>query len=1018
MTEDLKSLYREKIIAFVKKKIDSLVVPTSIYRLQLNRYFNFRDASRVIPYLHRLGIHAVYCSPYFQASPNSMHGYNVTDPGRINAELGTQEDFENFCQELAKHKMTHIADVVPNHMGIVGNNNHWWNDVLENGQSSLYAAFFDIEWDPIKKELKDKVLIPILGDLYGHVLENQEIQLSFREGGFFIQYAEHQFPIDVSTYPYILELGIEELEKTLENSKENFQEYLSVVTAFKNLPQRRDTDPSKAIERNREKEIAKKRLFTLTQTEPTVDAFIQSRAALLNGQKGQPRSFDMLDKLLGEQVYRLAYWRVASEEINYRRFFNINELAALRIEDDRVFEEYHQLLFKLIGQGKIQGLRIDHPDGLYDPPRYFKKIQFGVLYTYLLQEFQKQLTEAEISEILREDFLRQILSELLAKEFAGALFIYLVVEKILDRRESMPENWRVHGTVGYDYLNVLNNLFIQKDNGQIWHEIYQEFAQQKIRFDDLVYEKKKFFSLVHMASEINTLGHRLDVISEKNRNYRDFTRNNLSLAIRETIACFPVYRTYIDPGRGMVSKRDEKYILAAIGKAKRRTPAVNPGVYDFLKDILLLKFDPDISEEDRKLYEDFVMRFQQLTGPIMAKGLEDTAFYVYNRFISLNEVGGDPFCFGETIEDFHRHNFQASEQWPYTLTTLSTHDTKRSSDVRMRLNVMSEIPEEWKLALKNWSQINAIHKTMLEGELEPGLNTEYFIYQTLVGTWPDEESDDASYTIFVERMWQCFLKAVREAKVYTSWAEPDEHYEKALHKFVHHILDRSTENPFLSQLIAWQKKISYFGKLNSLSAAVLQLASPGVVDVYQGTELYDYSLVDPDNRRPVDYSLRVSLLQEMRANTEAFPIKKRLAEWVSKGSDQAKLFILWRGLHIRSKHPYLFLNAEYIPLEVKGPLENHIIAFMRKRDDQFLIVIAARFLVALGNPDKGILPASGAGQETRVGLPVDFDRKESLIDIFTEENVTFANILDRLWLNTQEVLSVLPATLLMPKSKK
>lgn len=987
--ESVKTVFsEEKLMALFLKKVRSIFIPSSVYRIQLNRDFTFKHAKSIIPYLKELGIEALYCSPYFQASPGSMHGYNVTDPNRINSEIGSPEDYAHFCEALSQNGLGHIVDVVPNHMGVTGNNNIWWQDVLENGEASVYAKYFDIDWKPVKQELWGKVLLPVLGNFYGSVLENQEIQLVFQSGAFTVFYHNHCFPIDPKTYPVILENDIVELGKKMGQENQDYLEYLSIITAFRNLPQACEYASEKIMERNREKEIAKQRLDALTQRSVQIKGFIEQRVLFFNGNKSDPKSFDHIDRLLGLQSYRLAFWSVASQEINYRRFFDINELAALRIEDEKVFRHYHELLFKLIKEGKVNGLRIDHPDGLYDPPVYFQRLQREYIMQMVLKEWEeRRCSGTEETEEIDTDAVREIVDHLLVNEFSSSPAFYVVAEKILDRKEPLPENWDIHGTVGYDYLNSLNGLFVDSRSEKAFGKLYEKYIGHPIDFDELVYNKKKFFGLVPMASEINALGHRLDSISETNRNFRDFTRNDLIVAIRETIAGFPVYRTYVSPDSVSISERDEKYIRAAVEKARTKTPALNPAVYDFLQDALLLRLKTEAGSEESRLYRDFLLRFQQLTGPIMAKGVEDTSFYVYNRLVSLNEVGGDPFYFGCTVDAFHCQNIERNKRWPCSMIASSTHDSKRSEDVRMRINVLSEIPDEWESKIVEWAELNQEFKTTIEGVLEPRRNTEYFIYQTLMGAWPDEPLTASALDSFYERIWQYVLKSVREAKIYTSWSKPQTEYEEAVNRFVKVILAQSASNRFLKSFLPFQEKIAFFGKLNSLSAILIKIASCGVVDIYQGNEMWCYNLVDPDNRRSVDFDSRMRLLDTMKKEFESnnsgkFANQSRIPENI----ERLKFLYTWAGLRFRRQHKELFVGGEYLPVEVRGKREKNIVSFIRRRGEKIALVVAGRFFTQwpFGNALK---LSSDFWDNTELIWPKDLDLPAKLRDIVTSDTI-------------------------------
>ncbi|MBN2143179.1 MAG: malto-oligosyltrehalose synthase [Candidatus Aureabacteria bacterium] len=987
-----KTFSEEKLRAFILKKIRTIFIPSSVYRLQLNREFTLKKASVLLSYLKKLGIHAVYCSPFFQAAPGSMHGYNVTDPNQINKELGSWEDYLHFCDKLSQSSMGQIADIVPNHMGITGNNNPWWQDVLENGQSSLYADYFDVNWNPVKQELAHKVLIPVLGDFYGKVLENQELFLHYQKGGFYLSYYDHQFPVDPKTYPDILDDPDNYLVKNMGDKNPDLIELLSIITAFKNLPSSHEILQEKKMERSREKEIAKQRLDQLVGRCEDIRVFIDGRLLIYNGNKNDLKSFDAMDQLLNQQPYRLAYWSVAFQEINYRRFFDINDLAALRIEDEKVFLHHHELLFRLIQEGKINGLRIDHPDGLYDPSLYFKRLQREYLLQMLMKEFEEQLRPEGDSSSAREeidkDSVRQVLDGLFTNEFLSSPPFYIVAEKILDRNETMPGNWSIHGTVGYDYMNALNGLFVKRCNEKRFADLYENFIGHAIDYEGLVYDKKNYFCQLYMASEINELGHRLDFISETNRNYRDFTRNDLTTAIREVIAGFPVYRTYVSSDGLKISERDEKNIHAAIARARNRTPALHSAVYDFLENALLLRLNIEPGSEEMKLYKDFLLRFQQLSGPIMAKGLEDTSFYVYNRLISLNEVGGDPFYFGYTVPDFHEHNLSRNRRWPCSMLSSSTHDTKRSEDVRMRINVLSEIPDEWEQKIKEWADINQKYKTFINEVAEPRRNTEYFIYQTLVGIWPDNPVGSETGRLFIRRIWQYVLKSIREAKIYTNWLKPNEEYEKAVESFVASILSEGEENGFLKSFAAFQERVSFLGKLNSLSATLIKMASPGVVDIYQGNETWNYCLVDPDNRKPVDYKGRKDLLSGIRKKDDENRVDQMSFGAVTPDNmKHLKFYYTMKGLLFRRKHKDLFVGGEYIPVDVKGPKRENIIAFIRKYGKDLVLLAALRFFSEL-LPDESDIINSQILSGTELIWPKNIESKHGLRDIIRENIIT------------------------------
>jgi (1->4)-alpha-D-glucan 1-alpha-D-glucosylmutase len=952
------------------------VVPVSTYRLQLHRDFPFKLATAIVPYLQALGITDCYTSPYLKATPGSRHGYDVVDPTTLNPELGTEDDYREFIRALRAHDMGHILDVVPNHMGIGQSGNAWWLDVLENGPSSRFAHLFDIDWHPVKRELDNKVLLPILGDLYGTVLENQEITLVYDGGRFFIRYYDHRLPVAPKSSARVLGYRLDALLAETESPSPHVQELQSILTALRNLPPHTDTDPLRVEERIREKEIIRQRLATVVRESPAVSNFIEENVRVFNGTKGDPRSFDLLDALLNEQVYRLADWRVAAEEINYRRFFDINELVAIRMEDEAVLEASHVLVFRLVKEGAATGLRIDHVDGLSDPGRY-------------LQEWQAWAQ----------------------RELGRPLFV--VVEKILGKEEPLPETWPVSGTTGYDFLNLINGLFVQTSHERAMNETYVRFISRRISFEDLVYESKKLIMQASMASEINVLGHQLNLLSERDRRSRDFTLNSLTNAIREIIACFPVYRTYITEGQELLLDRDRTYIRLAVARAKRRNPALSGRVFDFVRSLLLKEWDERTSQ-DRRQQLRFVMKFQQMTSPVTAKGIEDTAYYQYNRLLSLNEVGGNPEQFGVTPALVHKHLRERQARWPFSLSATATHDTKRSEDTRARINVLSEIPREWRTVVNRWAKLTRKHKVEVEGQLVPDRNEEYLLYQTLVGIWPHGALDDAQYRVFCDRVQEYMTKALREGKVHTSWVNPDQGYEEAVRQFVESILDRTVPNPFLDEFLPFQQRVAQWGMWNALSQVVFKTTAPGVPDFYQGSELWDFTVVDPDNRRPVDYARRASLLSELqRRITECGEDLRPLVRLLlaERLDGRIKLYTTMRALHVRRDRHALFQQGEYIPLDGYGTGQEHLCAFARLHGEQAVVTVVPRLVVSLTGDAMTPLIGSDVWGDTYVTVP-SWRPKSSYRNLFTGERLSSKTVGDRQMLPMAEVLREYPVALL------
>ncbi len=919
-------------------------LPVATYRLQFNRSFTFKAATQIIPYLHALGITDCYASSYLKAVPGSMHGYDVVDPTVLNPEVGTEEEYDEWVRALQRHGMGQILDVVPNHMGIGQSANKWWLDVLENGPSSRYADLFDIDWSPIKRELEGKVLLPILGDLYGTVLENQEIRVLSEEGGFRLRYYDHALPVAPKSWARILTHRLDGLIARDGAEAPHVRELQSIITALGHLPSRTEVDPERVSERYREKEIARQRLATLVQNSPAIAKFVEENVKLFNGTKGDPRSFDLLDALLDDQAYRLAYWRVASEEINYRRFFDINELAAIRMENELVLAESHRLIFRLLKKGWVTGLRIDHVDGLYDPERYLRHVQAWA--------------QSELPAQTRE-------------QTSDDRPLYLIVEKILSKDEPLPETWPVYGTTGYDFLNLINGLFVQTGNERAMDDIYTRFTRRRISYDDLVYEAKKLIMRASMSSEINVLGHQLDRLSERDRRSRDFTLNSLTHAIREIIACFPVYRTYVTLGSEPVTDRDRAYIRLAVGRAKRRNPALSGLVFDFVRSLLLKEWD-ERTQQDREEQLRFVMKFQQTTSPVTAKGIEDTAFYIYHRFVSLNEVGEEPLQFGVPAAAFHKRMRERQAYWPHSLSATSTHDTKRGEDLRARLNVLSEVPQAWRTRVNRWSKANKRHKTVIEGEPAPDRNEEYFLYQTLVGAWPLLPMDEAQYRIFCDRIQAYMNKALREAKIHTSWVNPDQAYEEAVHRFIESVLDRPRPNGFLEDFLPFQARIVHCGMCNALSQVLLRITAPGVPDFYQGTELWDLSLVDPDNRRPVDFAARTTLLDDLeracsRAGDDRRTMVRDLIE--SRTDGRIKLYVIKTALDYRRNHTSLFQKGEYVPLDCYGSKKDHLCAFTRLYQDEAVVTIVPRLVAGLMPEGERFPLGSDVWGDTLVTVP-------------------------------------------------
>lgn len=917
--------------------------PSSTYRLQFHSQFRFADAEQIVGYLDDLGISHCYSSPILKPRAGSTHGYDITDHNSLNPEIGTEKDFVQFSARLRDHGVGLVLDVVPNHMGVGAGDNPWWQDVLANGRASEHADYFDIDWHPLKAELRNKLLLPILGNYYGEELEAGKIELSLNTGRIVLRYYETVLPVDPQTIPMIFGM-VGDLRS---RNGAGMAELMQVLEELRGFPPNWTEDRDLALTRQRNLPSLEDRLADLLANSENVRQATEDAFSILNGKTGDSKTFDGLHRLLEAQAYRLAFWRVSGEEINYRRFFDINDLVGLRMEDPRVFADTHRLLRKLLAEGHVSGLRLDHPDGLFNPLQYFVRTQ--MLYT--ASQCAGPIAEGEVAE---NGIERDIQTAFGQREWSGPHApLYLLVEKILEPGEHLPPEWPVDGTVGYDFTNLVNGVLIDPDAEKPFTHIYRRFLDRTIDVNDLVYDSKKLIMDTALASEINVLTHMLDEISGRDRRARDYTRNVLSDAIRETIACFPVYRTYIDE-RGNVNARDREHIHAAISAAKRRNEGMPAGVFDFLRDILLLEGNDGgemIHGYRKQLY--FTLKFQQLTGPVMAKGLEDTTFYVYNRFVSLNEVGGSPEIFGVTLEQFHRANAARAGTWAASMLSTSTHDTKRSEDVRARLNVLSEMPRQWSTEVMRFRRVNRPKKQQLsDGRMPPDANEEYLLYQTLLGTWPLEGIDaEDRRKEFTERIQAYMKKAIHEAKVNLSWVNQNPEYTSALETFVAAILEPgSTRRPnqflwFMQEILP---QVQFFGAINSLSQVLIKLTAPGVPDIYQGLEMFDFSLVDPDNRRPVDFALRQRLLRELKHSAAAGFHREICRDLLENWRDgRIKLWTVIQALAMRRENRELFMEGSYIPLRAQGEYERHVIAYTRSLGDQHAIVAAPRLSYTL-----------------------------------------------------------------------
>lgn len=902
-------------------------IPLSTYRLQLSPEFGFAQAAELVDYLDALGITDVYASPLLTARPGSAHGYDVVDHSRVNPELGSPADLARFSAELGKRQMGVVLDVVPNHMCVDTRYNAWWKDVLENGPSSEYADYFDIDWNPLKLDLNDKVLLPVLGDQYGRVLEAGQLKVSYGNGAFWLQVYDLLLPLAPESFPHLLEPTLQALEERHGDALPGVEFLKSILTAIRHLPPRGEREPEKVEERRREKEIIKARIAALVDSDETVREEIFAQIEAINGSAGEAESFDRLDALLADQAYRVAYWRVASEEINYRRFFDINELAAIRVENTAVFDDVHRVIFDLVRNGPLTGLRIDHVDGLFDPMGY-------------LTSLQASCRGGEEEE-----------SDGSGGDADGSRGFYVVVEKILTQGERLPAEWPVYGTTGYDFLNLVGGVLLDRKGARKILVSYERLMGGARNFSDVAYECEKEVLRRVLASQVAMLARRLDRISEQHRHSRDFTQQDLQDALVEVLACLPVYRTYLRPGDDSLGDADRRWVDRAIEEAKRRNRAMSASIFDFVRSVLVLDHPEGLGEREREERREFVLRLQQLSGAIMAKAVEDTAFYRYYPLASRAEVGGTPDRPGVDLEAFHRNNQERMRHYPHALLATSTHDTKRGEDARARIRVLSELPDTWLNAFRRFRKLNRPHRTRLpEGEA-PDVNEEYLLYQTLIGIWPFEPLDEEGRGRLLERVQAYMQKALREAKVHSSWVNPNPDWENAVARFIDRILQPESGDAFLSAFLVLQHPVARAAVTASLAQTLLKIASPGVPDLYQGSELWDFNLVDPDNRRPVDFAARRSMLAALQAEPEgeAAALAERLLR--EPGDGRVKLLVTYRALGFRRAHRELFERGQYVGLRAEGPRAEHVISFARVLDERAVIAAAVRRIAKLHEPD-------------------------------------------------------------------
>jgi (1->4)-alpha-D-glucan 1-alpha-D-glucosylmutase len=911
------------------------MTPRATYRLQFHAGFRFSDATALIPYLQALGISHIYASPYLKARAGSTHGYDIVDHAQINPEIGTADEYRTFVDTLRAHGMGHILDFVPNHMGVGGDDNAWWLDLLTWGEDSHYADYFDVDWQPLRAELRGKILLPFLGKQYGDVLDAGELRWEYADGGFALRYHEHRLPLAPPSYALVLH----------DAEPASLASFAPLFAALDTIAQHTERRGAAASLR---------RLLEITEA-PNARA----RAEHLDTQRTTAAGKTLIERVVDAQHWRPASWQVAAEEINYRRFFDINALAAMRMENANCFGEVHRLVFELIARADIDGLRIDHVDGLYDPIGYC-------------------------------DLLRSR-AELLAHP------MYLVIEKILAPNQALLARWRVDGTTGYEFMNAVTGVAIDRSNVRAFDQLYRRFTHDAIPFGEVAYASKKFVLETALSAELNVLALRLDRLAQRDPRTRDFTLGALRHALVETIASFPIYRTYVTGAA--VEPADRLFIERAVAAARARDPSNEGSPYRFLRRVLLTEHDDD---EVRERYVEFAMRFQQLTSPVTAKGVEDTAFYRSVRLVALNEVGGDPARFGTSVDEFHRQNERRAAHHPHALLATATHDMKRGEDVRARLAAISEVPDQWRGALARWSRLNRKHR----GVVTP--LDEYLLYQTILGAWPAEllgaELDPTTLAEFTSRIVVYTLKAAREAKLRTSWTNADPDYEPALEELVSTILDPQRSPEFLESIHTGARSLAATGMVNSLAQAVLKATSPGVPDTYQGAELWDLSLVDPDNRRPVDFGLRAAALRELDdALAGGLPREQLARDLLAAWPDgRIKLYVLATLLRLRAAAAWE--AGAYAALEPRGERAEHVVAFARGA-----VIVAVPRLVR-GLCGEGVPLGAVWGDTALVVAPDATPYREML----TGRRVTPVELDGVMVVPLAEAFAVLPVAVLEP----
>ncbi len=973
------------------------MIPNATYRLQFNSDFTFNDGTDLVPYLLELGVSHVYASPILKTRAGSNNGYDIIDHNTLNPDLGTEADFRQFTGSLQHHGMKLILDIVPNHMAIGGGDNRWWLDILEHGEASAYAGYFDIDWHPPSQFLNNKLLLPFLGDYYGNVLERGELTLQLvpDKGSFQVNYFDHVFPVDPMTYPIILGhpgLGPESpADGEEQHQLQALLDLEKVILTLRSLPRRSAISKARRLRRRETADTCKQQLARLYRNQPALLSRMKDIVATFNATGKQHQGRELLHRLLEKQAWRLAYWKVAADVINYRRFFDINELAGLRVDKPEVFDHVHRYLEQMIREGLINGVRVDHVDGLADPLGYCQRLQALI---------QRARTGEEKGKSSKDDTF------------------YCVVEKILATDEELAPEWQVHGDTGYEFAALVNGLFIRPDAKQSMTELYEHFVTPKTinasltgqqylhagsDISRLGYQTRKLIMQHTLAGELSVLANRLSRIAQADRSTRDFTYHSLRGALMEVIACFPVYRTYLGPDHG--SDQDRCYLKQAIEEGGSRS-LQERHLFDFIHRVMLQGVVGHPHKRLDRQCMSFCRGLQQYTPMVAAKGLEDTTCYRYHRLVSLNDVGFDLDQFATSVALFHDKNKRRLSTRPATMVSTSTHDSKRGEDVRARINVLSEIPSRWRYHVLYWQRINATKKTPVNGLLAPSDNDEYLLYQTLIGTWPLAAGDKSSPGKYKQRVSQYMIKACREAKVHTSWVNPDSEYEGALSAFVEALFSDKGKQGFLRDFRSLQARIIRPGLYNALAQTLLKLSVPGIPDIYQGNELWNFALVDPDNRRPVDFMHRQTLLRSLASTGSC------MQEYMSCLEDgRAKMHVTRQALALQRRYPALFRRGEYLAMEIRGPRAGQLVAFARVCKGKTVIVVVARWTAALINAMPSWSASQGQWQKTYLILPSEAGNY-SFRDVLCDEYIRPVQVDTEMQLAAGDVLQQAPLALL------